>query len=145
MQHKTKRQFHNRLALFRRRKSLEQKQVANLLGHNNTVSLSRFENGIKVPNLKTALKLATIYNIPVRVMLDGYYESCLEEIRSEERKKSASKRTETSSVRAEEIKIEFCTIEEKLLSETSSEVDFDKASRHASDLIHMRAEKLGHI
>src|SRR5690349_18861952 len=80
---KPKRQVQNRLALFRRRKLLKPKQVARLLGHKSTEQLSRYENGFKVPNLRTALKLASIYEVPIREMLDEYYAACLEEIRRE--------------------------------------------------------------
>ena len=145
MEHKTKQPLKNQLALFRQRKSLEQKQVAALLGHKGTEQLSRYENGVKVPHLKTALKLAQIYGIPIRILLDGYFEACREEIRRQDRHSSNEQNAADSKSGDKAVETDICTIEENLLSPNVRDVYLDKARRHAADLIRMRGEKLNHI
>lgn len=142
MTRKNKVTYKNHLSLARRRRAIEQKQVAALLGHKGVDQLSRYERGIKLPSLKAALKLGLIYKIPIRVLLDGYLDSCREEIRREEEKlnkPSASTLTDP----AEEA--EFCTVEEKLNSSKVVQTDLIKAYTHAARLIRRRAEELDHL
>ena len=75
----------NRLFLVRNKNSLGQKQVAILLGHKTTDQISRYERGTKLPSLKTAFKLGIIYRLPIQILLDGYYEACLKEIKKREK------------------------------------------------------------
>lgn len=142
---KTKRQFKNRLALARRRKSMEQKQVAILLGHKNTEQISRYENGVKVPNLKAALKLATIYKIPIRWLLDEYYQACLKEIRRQEKAVGTANNFLDGGIEAKSQDADFCSFETRLRSANVEPIDLDKASRHSTDLIRLRAERLDHF
>jgi transcriptional regulator with XRE-family HTH domain len=79
-----KKRFKNRLAEIRKQRGLSRKQVAALLGHETVTELARLERGLTVPDLRCALKLAQIYELPVRVMLDEYYGACREEIRRKE-------------------------------------------------------------
>ena len=51
----------NRLWIARKRLGLGQKSVARLLGHKSTSPISEYETGRLLPNLRTALKLAAIY------------------------------------------------------------------------------------
>lgn len=111
-----------------------QKQVASLLGHSTSDQVSRYERGEKFPSLKTALKLGLIYGIPIRVLLDGYFEACREEIKIED------KRINNAFHESD-----FCTIEEKLNPESVNQTDLDKAYTHSASIIRKRAEKLGHI
>jgi transcriptional regulator with XRE-family HTH domain len=124
----------NKLQIYRKRKALRLKQVASLLGRKNTAQLSRYEAGSAVPSLKTALKLAIIYNIPIQVLLEGYFEACREEVRRE-----------PAVLQGQTPQVEFCTIEEKLAATSPSQSTLDKASRHATNLIRERSEKLDHI
>src|SRR5690349_17527313 len=55
----------NRLWIARKRIGLGQKSVARLLGHKCTSPISNYENGRLVPSLRTALKLAIIYQTPL--------------------------------------------------------------------------------
>lgn len=145
MHRKQKRQVKNRLALFRRRRSLGAKQVATLLGHKSTVQLSHYENGFKVPNLKNALKLAAIYNIPIRLMLDGYYESCVSEVRNEERGRDILRKVNTPNPLDASIEFEPCALEEQLFSKDVLPRTIDKVRQHATYLIRLTAEKQAHM
>src|SRR6266446_9388615 len=51
----------NRLWIARKKVGLGQKSVARLLGHKSTSPISEYETGRLLPNLRTALKLAAIY------------------------------------------------------------------------------------
>jgi transcriptional regulator with XRE-family HTH domain len=58
----------NRLWLARKRRGLEQKQVAYLLDHQSIDQLSRYEQGMRLPSLENALKLEIIYGVPLRFL-----------------------------------------------------------------------------
>src|SRR6266852_6225897 len=55
----------NRLWIARKKIGLGQKSVARLLGHKSTSPISEYETGRLLPSLRTAVKLATIYNTPI--------------------------------------------------------------------------------
>lgn len=139
---KNKLPYKNQLALVRHRRAIEQKQVAVLLGHKGIDQLSRYERGVKLPSLKAALKLGLIYKIPIRVLLDGYLNTCREEIKREEEKLNKPSRERLTDTADE---TEFCTIEEKLNSSNIVEIDLAKAYSHAAHLIRRRAEQLDHL
>jgi transcriptional regulator with XRE-family HTH domain len=65
----------NRLWQARRRRGLEQKQVAHLLGHKTCNQVSRYERGEKLPGFRTALKLEIILQTPVRELFPDLYEN----------------------------------------------------------------------
>jgi DNA-binding XRE family transcriptional regulator len=71
----------NHLQIYRNRMRLSCKQVAHLLGHSMTSSLTRFELGRSVPSLRTALRLAAIYRVPVEFLFPRLYLNEREEIR----------------------------------------------------------------
>ena len=97
---------------------------------------------MNLPNLKTALKLAIIYQIPVSTMLDGYFAACLAEVRRQE---TSMTKLEVAARSAQDVPLEVCTYEERLSSEFASKLDIEKAGRHSIDLIRKRAEKLNHL
>jgi transcriptional regulator with XRE-family HTH domain len=140
-----KRQVPNRLRLFRRRRLLALKQVAALLGHRSTQQLSRYEKGKLVPNLKTALKLAAIYGIPVRTMLDGYYEACLGEIRREKHSIEISDQLEQYASSKDIALFDNCSYERKLDADVISGETIGQIRRHAMVLVRRSAERLGHF
>lgn len=70
---------HNRLWLARKRRGLEQKHVAALLGLSRE-QVSRFEKGQRIPNLKTALGLQIILGVSVRLLFSDLYDELEEEI-----------------------------------------------------------------
>ena len=114
------------------------KQVAKLLGDKTTDNVSRYERGM-TPSLKNALKLGIIYNIPIQVLLDGYYESCLREI-----KREATQGIDADWHDGEEH--DFCTLEEKLESNRHPDgLVLDAARSHTAKLIRLRGERMDHI
>ena len=134
-----KKKFANQLLPVRQRLHLQQKQVAKLLGHKKAESLSRYENGTKIPSLKTALKLAIIYDIPLRVMLDGYYEACRAEIARQEQ--TLGRRSVSSDARSRG----YCSFEERLKTELVKGSDLRQAHKHTLDLMRLRGENLSHL
>jgi transcriptional regulator with XRE-family HTH domain len=64
----------NRLWQVRKRRGLEQKQVAYLLNHHTPDQVSRYELGTRLPTLETALLLEMIYGAPLRILYSDLYE-----------------------------------------------------------------------
>jgi transcriptional regulator with XRE-family HTH domain len=139
-----KKRFKNRLAEIRKQRGLRRKQVAALLGHENVTELARLERGLTVPDLRCALKLAQIYELPVRVMLDGYYDACREEVRRQESlitlRGPKTKRNESAN-----IDTEYCTYEQRLNSGFLNEERLREVRRHTTQLAHKLAEQLGNM
>lgn len=78
---KTKTHHHNRLWLARKRLGLRQKQVAYLLNQHTLDQVSRYEKGLRVPSLETALKFEIIYRTPLRVLFADTYEHLQAELK----------------------------------------------------------------
>jgi transcriptional regulator with XRE-family HTH domain len=136
--------FTNHLAEIRQSKQLDKKEVSFLLGHKNTTQISQFEQGLRVPDLKTVLKLAQIYNMPIRVMLDEYYSSCRREI-EREKLRLDPKPSNGDADGSEASNVDFCTYDRLLASATRNDAELLKVRRHAAYLIRKSAELLGHI
>jgi len=69
---------------YRRRIGFKQIQVARLLGHRDSSSLSLYESGRKLPRLTEAFKLSIILRVPVEFLFPITYEALRNEIRSKE-------------------------------------------------------------
>ena len=76
----------NYLWTYRKKIGLSQKRVAYFLGLNGTNDLSRWEHGVKAPNLVNVLKLEIVYRIPVAFLFGDLYERIKKEIRGREEK-----------------------------------------------------------
>lgn len=140
-----KQKHKNRLFLVRSKNALGQKQVALLLGHHTNDQISRYERGTKLPSLKTAFKLGIIYQLPIQVLLNGYYEACLKEIKKREKTLNHQKNSADSAKSELLSETEFCTIEEKLKTLRVKEPDLDKARSHITELIRTRAKKMNYL
>lgn len=70
----------NNLSQARRRSGLSQKQVSFLLNRKATDEISRYEKGIYMPSLKTALRLSIIYRTPLHLLYQSLYKEYREEI-----------------------------------------------------------------
>ena len=138
-----KKRFKNRLAEIRKQRGLGQRQVATLLGHAEVTELARLERGLTVPDLRCALKLAQIYELPVRVMLDEYYDACREEVRRQESLITSSG-PKTKQKESADTDTEYCTYEQRLSSGFLNEVRLREVSRHTTQLAYKLAEQLGH-
>lgn len=135
-----KKRFKNRLAEIRKQRGLGQRQVATLLGHPEVTELVRLERGVTIPDLRCALKLAQIYELPVRVMLDDYYDACREEVRRQE---SLITSTGPTTKQKESADSEYCTYEQRLKSGFLNEERLREVRRHTTQLAHMLADQLG--
>ena len=138
-----KKRFKNRLAEIRKQRGLGQRQVATLLGHAEVTELARLERGLTVPDLRCALKLAQIYELPVRVMLDEYYDACREEVRRQESLITSSG-PKTKQKESADTDTEYCTYEQRLSSGFLNEGRLREVRRHTTQLAYKLAEQLGH-
>lgn len=63
--------FHNYLHMYRRKARLSQDEIAFLLGGVSGSRISRFESGVRVPPLETALSFAILYGQPLTELFAG--------------------------------------------------------------------------
>ena len=75
----------NRLWIARKKAAMGQKVVARLLGHRSTSPVSEYETGRLLPSLRTALKLAFIYNTPISELYPALAREVADEIDSTRR------------------------------------------------------------
>jgi len=78
------------LTTHRKQAALSQDEVAFLLGCRSGTKVSRYEQGRRAPNLRTALTYAAIFDVPVRDLFPGLYQAA--EIRATGRKQALLKR-----------------------------------------------------
>ena len=71
------RPYPNRLQMFRKSAGLKQWHVATLLGLNNPVSLSDWENYKQMPNGTNPIKLYIIYNKTPEELYPEYFQELL--------------------------------------------------------------------
>ena len=83
----------NTLWIARKRIGLGQKSVALRLGHKTASTISEYETGRLVPNLRTALKLAAIYHTPVEQLYAALNAEAASEVATVERRFPATTRT----------------------------------------------------
>ena len=76
----------NTLWIARKRAGLGQKTVARRLGHKTASTISEYETGRIVPNLRTALKLAAIYRTPIPELYASLNAEVEREVAREEEK-----------------------------------------------------------
>jgi transcriptional regulator with XRE-family HTH domain len=124
----------NRLWLARKCLGYEQKQVAKLLAQKGTNQISRYEIGINMPSLKTALKLSIIYKLPVRVLFQKYYRECWNELtaRAENLKQDSKLKLDLTEP------TDYCAYLELLKTSFLSEIDKRKIDRHTLMLMNER-------
>ena len=70
----------NRLWIARKKARLGQKVVARLLGHRSASVVSEYETGRLLPSLRTAVKLATIYNTPINELYPALCSEAVGEV-----------------------------------------------------------------
>lgn len=69
----TSRTFPNRLRLFRKIAGMQQKHVAMLLGFNNPITVSTWENERKMPSGTNLMKLCILYSTHPSELYPEYY------------------------------------------------------------------------
>ena len=77
--HKLKR-VNNRIWKYRKMLHLSQRQVSFLLAHKGTSQISKWEKGVKIPNLENALRLSKILKISVEELFSGLVKSLGDEV-----------------------------------------------------------------
>lgn len=85
-QQENKDQHQNKLAQFRRRRGLSQREMATLLGNVSHTTLLTYEHGIVRPSLAAALKLEIVLRTPVAFLFPNLYDNLRNEIRAREEK-----------------------------------------------------------
>lgn len=63
--------LHNYVRTYRRRSSLGQQDLAFLLGCKDRAKVCRYEQGHRLPSLRTALELAVILDVPMAALFGG--------------------------------------------------------------------------
>jgi transcriptional regulator with XRE-family HTH domain len=63
--------LHNYVRTYRRRSSLDQKDLAFLLGCKDRAKVCRYEQGHRLPSLRTALELAVILDVSIATLFGG--------------------------------------------------------------------------
>lgn len=76
----------NYLRLYRRKKGLSQKKMADLMGFRTTSSISNYERGNKLPYLINLLKLEVICRTPIAFLFRGHIEKLKKEILKKEQR-----------------------------------------------------------
>jgi transcriptional regulator with XRE-family HTH domain len=124
----------NRLWQTRKRRGLQQKQVAYLLGHHTTDQVSRYELGTRLPTLEIALLLEMIYGAPLRILYKDLYERLQAELRGRlERVPQLGERI--AEFLSEEGLREYCAYGELIRTGHPAQIDLLKARRHATELV----------
>jgi len=104
----------NDLWTYRKKMGLSQKRAAYFMGLKGTNSLSRYEHGVKLPNLMNALKLEIVYRTPVAFLFRELYEELKKEIRKREERSKVEGGNEEENKNLTPI----CPMKEKLKSGT---------------------------
>lgn len=129
---KVETKINNRLWLARKQSGLGQKQVARLLAHKTSNQISRYERGMRLPSLKTALKLEAIYHVSVRMLFPEHFRRYQEEVQNRlQLQASASNKGEAG--------LDFCTFTESLEKESPSRAEIEQARKHVIKLMRKMA------
>jgi transcriptional regulator with XRE-family HTH domain len=123
----------NRLWQARKRRGLEQKQVAYLLGLQTPDQVSRYELGTRLPTLETALLLEMIYGAPLRMLYKDLYERLLSELR-ERLERIPQLHDRVAEFLSEEGVREYCSYRELIQPGHPAQADIIKARRHVTEL-----------
>ena len=126
-----KEQFQKSFWLARSRRNLDQRQVAYLLGHKNGDHVSRYENGSRLPTLRTALKLEIILGVSVRALFPEVNAALQNEIKTR-----ASADRMLNEKLSDAFVEEQCTYEGLLTGPNVSMAVREKIHRHAAFLIN---------
>ena len=123
----------NRLWSARKRRKLQQKQVAYLLNHHTPDQVSRYELGTRLPTLETALLLEMIYGAPVRILYKGLYERLQAELRARLEGVPQLKEHLAEFLEIEGVH-EYCAYTAMLQTSHHSEADRLKVRLHVTEL-----------
>lgn len=122
----------NNLWKARQRAGLETKQVALLLSKKLPDEISRYERGINLPNLKTALKLEIVYQMPLRLLFAELFENLRVEVDEILRKNKQLFQGDIWFPKsAEQLKQEeFCFYADLLKSGIPNDIEMEAVTKH---------------
>jgi transcriptional regulator with XRE-family HTH domain len=123
----------NRLWETRKRRGLEQKQVAYLLNHHTPDQVSRYELGTRLPTLEIALLLEMIYGAPLRILYQNLYEQLQGELR-DRLKHLPQLREKPEEFLSEDGVREYCSYQELIQTGQPSQADMLRARRHITEM-----------
>jgi len=124
----------NRLWLARKRRGLGQKQVAFLIG--KTIDeVSRYERGVRLPELLTLLSIEIVYGAPLRVLFKDLYEQTLENVHQRIEKRAGTGSIFTDLLaEIEKTTGNYCAYEELLKTAVTSAIDGSRVRDHVTHL-----------
>ena len=84
--HSNKQQYKhpNRLDVYRRRMGFSLALVAELLGHQDSTTVSGYERSQRLPSLVNAFRLGIILRVPIEFIFPSLYDQLRMEIRTQE-------------------------------------------------------------
>jgi len=123
----------NRLWTARKRRGLEQKQVAYLLNHNTSDQVSRYELGTRIPTLEMALLLEIIYGAPLRVLYRDLYEQLQTQLRERLQRLPQLQNRLPAFLNEEQVR-EYCAYWELFQNGQATQADLLKVRRHVTEL-----------
>ncbi len=86
MKKKLQKPYANQLKRIRKRVGFTQKELAKLIGQKTTAHISRYENGLKLPSLITALKICSATGSLVDVVFEDLHEQINKEVLARKKK-----------------------------------------------------------
>ncbi len=72
----------NNLKKYRKKRGLKQQDVAQILGLKDPTNISRWENGVRIPDVINMFKLSILYNVSVDNLFPGVKASMKVELLS---------------------------------------------------------------
>ena len=126
------------LALRRKRLGYEQKQIAVLFGYNNTVRISRYETGQRMPSLKDAIKLSVLYGLPLNLLFDKYFRKSQDELEETIKRSGLS----TKRTFQKDADFEHCSYLDLMKVPHLNESNADRVRRHIKILVEERSKKI---
>ena len=130
----------NQLWLARKRKGLEQKQVAYLLGLSPD-KVSRYEKGRRLPGLQTALGMQIIYGLPPHVLFKGLFEMLRRDIAERINKRATLQAIYGSLLSDTDQLAAWCSYTELLKNAHLSQAEKDRVRTHVVQLMRELADK----
>ena len=72
--------FKNQIWIHRKKMGYSQQDIATLLGHQTAAHVSGYERGVRLPSLKTVLKLELILCVPAAFLYNDLYHELKQKI-----------------------------------------------------------------
>lgn len=123
----------NRLWQTRKRRGLEQKQIAYLLNHHTADQVSRYELGTRMPTLETALLLEMILGTPLRILYKDIYEQLQAKLK-ERFEHVPQLHDRLAEFLSDDSVREYCAYRELLQTGQPAQADVIKARHHVTEL-----------